>query len=142
MPLQKLPILLLVSEERNTGKSTFLNFLKLLFETADYRLVVQMRGNTAETVVFGDVGEKVLAVVLTDSLDCPRDAALDELSGGVWLSDNLVVGGADALKAVIGGADIILNVRLSDLHQLVVDTIEATRERLLPLYMEAEQATT
>lgn len=31
-PLQKLPILLLVSEERNTGKSTFLNFLKLLFE--------------------------------------------------------------------------------------------------------------
>lgn len=32
MTLQKLPILLLVSEERNTGKSTFLNFLKLLFE--------------------------------------------------------------------------------------------------------------
>ena len=35
--------------------------------------------------------------------------------------------------------DIILNVRLSDLNQLVVDTIEATRERLLPLYMEAEK---
>ncbi len=32
MPLQKLPILLLISEERNTGKSTFLNYLKLLFE--------------------------------------------------------------------------------------------------------------
>ncbi len=32
MPLQKLPILLLVSEERNTGKSTFLNFIKALFE--------------------------------------------------------------------------------------------------------------
>lgn len=31
-PLQKLPILLLVSEERNTGKTTFLNFLKLIFE--------------------------------------------------------------------------------------------------------------
>ena len=31
-PLQKLPILLLVSTERNTGKTTFLNFLKLLFE--------------------------------------------------------------------------------------------------------------
>ena len=29
---QKLPILLLVSEERNTGKSTFLNFLKALFQ--------------------------------------------------------------------------------------------------------------
>jgi len=31
-PIQKLPILLLVSEERNTGKSTFLNFLKVLFQ--------------------------------------------------------------------------------------------------------------
>ncbi len=30
-PTQKLPILLLVSEERNTGKSTFLNFLKAVF---------------------------------------------------------------------------------------------------------------
>lgn len=29
--VQKLPILLLVSEERNTGKSTFLNFLKAMF---------------------------------------------------------------------------------------------------------------
>ena len=31
-PIQKLPILLLVSEERNTGKSTFLNFQKALFQ--------------------------------------------------------------------------------------------------------------
>ena len=31
-PVQKLPILLLISEERNTGKSTFLNFLKALFQ--------------------------------------------------------------------------------------------------------------
>lgn len=31
-PMQKLPILLLVSEERNTGKSTFLNFLKAMFQ--------------------------------------------------------------------------------------------------------------
>lgn len=31
-PMQKLPILLLVSEERNTGKSTFLNFLKAIFQ--------------------------------------------------------------------------------------------------------------
>ncbi len=31
-PMQKLPILLLVSEERNTGKTTFLNFLKSVFE--------------------------------------------------------------------------------------------------------------
>lgn len=31
-PIQKLPILLLVSEERNTGKSTFLNFMKAIFQ--------------------------------------------------------------------------------------------------------------
>lgn len=31
-PVQKLPILLLVSEERNTGKTTFLNFLKAVFQ--------------------------------------------------------------------------------------------------------------
>lgn len=31
-PTQKLPILLLVSEERNTGKTTFLNFLKNIFQ--------------------------------------------------------------------------------------------------------------
>ena len=62
-----------------------------------------MGGNTTETVVFGHVGEKILAVVLTDCLDGPRYAALDELSGGVGLADNLVVGGADALEAVVGG---------------------------------------
>ena len=32
MPLQKLPILILVSEERNTGKTTFLNLLKAIFQ--------------------------------------------------------------------------------------------------------------
>lgn len=31
-PTQKLPILLLVSEDRNTGKTTFLNFLKAVFQ--------------------------------------------------------------------------------------------------------------
>ena len=35
--------------------------------------------------------------------------------------------------------NILLTVHLSDLHQLVVDTIEATRERLLPIFMEAEK---
>ena len=30
-PLQRLPVLLLVSDERNTGKTTFLNFLKSIF---------------------------------------------------------------------------------------------------------------
>ena len=32
MPLQKLPILILVSEQRNTGKTTFLNLLKTIFQ--------------------------------------------------------------------------------------------------------------
>lgn len=32
VPLQKLPILILVSEERNTGKTTFLNLLKAIFQ--------------------------------------------------------------------------------------------------------------
>ena len=61
-----------------------------------------MRGDAAETVVFGHVGKKVLAVVLTYRLDCPRDTAFYELSGGIGLSDNLVVGGADALETVFG----------------------------------------
>lgn len=30
-PLQRLPILLFVSKERNTGKTTFLNLLKAIF---------------------------------------------------------------------------------------------------------------
>ena len=32
MPIEKLPILILVSNERNTGKSTFVNFLKHIFK--------------------------------------------------------------------------------------------------------------
>ena len=32
--------------------------------------------------------------------------------------------------------NILLNVTLADLHQLVVDTIDATREKLLPIYMK------
>ena len=32
IPLQKLPILILVSEQRNTGKTTFLNLLKAIFQ--------------------------------------------------------------------------------------------------------------
>lgn len=34
--------------------------------------------------------------------------------------------------------NILLTVSLSDLHQLVVDTIDATRDRLLPLFIKAE----
>ena len=48
----------------------------------------------------------------------------------------------DLLQASMSDPDspnILLTVHLSDLHQLVVDTIEATRERILPLYMDAEK---
>lgn len=34
---------------------------------------------------------------------------------------------------------ILLTVSLADLQQLVVDTIDATRERLLPLFMKASE---
>ena len=34
---------------------------------------------------------------------------------------------------------ILLTVSLADLHQLVVDTSDATRERLLPLFMKASE---
>lgn len=48
----------------------------------------------------------------------------------------------DLLQVSLSDPDspnILLTVHLSDLHQLVVDTIEATRERLLPIFMEAEK---
>ena len=35
--------------------------------------------------------------------------------------------------------NILLNVTLADLHQLVVDTIDATREKLLSIYMKSEE---
>ena len=35
--------------------------------------------------------------------------------------------------------NLLLNVILADLHQLVVDTIDATRERVLPIYMKSEE---
>lgn len=34
---------------------------------------------------------------------------------------------------------INISVSLADLHQLVVDTIDATRDRLLPLFIKAEE---
>ena len=35
--------------------------------------------------------------------------------------------------------NVLLNVTLVDLHQLVVDTIDATHEKLLPIYMKSEK---
>jgi len=48
----------------------------------------------------------------------------------------------DLLQVSLSDPDspnILLTVHLSDLHQLMVDTIGATRERLLPIFMEAEK---
>ena len=74
----------------------------LILETTDYWAIIQMGGDTAVTVIFRHVGKKILTIVLTDCLYCPRDATLYELPGGVGLSDNLVIGRADTLKAVFG----------------------------------------
>lgn len=52
-PTQKLPILLLVSEERNTGKTTFLNFLKAIFRIMP--LLIQMRISGASSMLTGQV---------------------------------------------------------------------------------------
>lgn len=48
----------------------------------------------------------------------------------------------DLLQASTSDPDspnILLTVSLADLHQLVVDTIESTRERLLPIFMKQEE---
>lgn len=46
------------------------------------------------------------------------------------------------LKASLSDSNspnILLTVSLADLHQLMVDTIDATRERLLPLFLKASE---
>ena len=55
-------------------------------------------------------------LVLTYRLYCPRDTALYELPGGIGLSDNLVVGGADALKAVVCSGSYISFCHRFSLH--------------------------
>ena len=64
-----------------------------------------MSRHTAEPVILGDTRHKILAVVLTDSLDCPRYAALYKFSGGIRAAHHFVVGRADAFKAVFGFGD-------------------------------------
>lgn len=43
-----------------------------------------------------------------------------------------------AAEADPSAPNILVSVPLADLRQLVIDTIDATRERLLPLFMKAE----
>lgn len=45
----------------------------------------------------------------------------------------------ESLKSDSSAPNIVLTVTLADLHQLVVDTIDATRERLLPLLIKANE---
>lgn len=87
---------------------------------------------------------------------CPfrdRHRASLSVAGGVMMPDSQAIKSSnsfpqmklnlfDLLQASMSDPDspnILLTVHLSDLHQLVVDTIEATRERILPLYMDAEK---
>ena len=44
-----------------------------------------------------------------------------------------------AAEADSSAPNILVSVPLADLRQLVIDTIDATRERLLPLFMKAEE---
>lgn len=45
----------------------------------------------------------------------------------------------ESLTRDANAPNIVLNVTLADLRQLMVDTIDAMRERLLPIFMKAEE---
>ena len=45
----------------------------------------------------------------------------------------------DSLSRDANAPNIVLNVTLADLRQLMVDTIDAMRERLLPIFIKAEE---
>lgn len=47
-----------------------------------------------------------------------------------------------AAEADPSAPNILVSVPLADLRQLVIDTIDATRERLLPLFMKADRLLT
>lgn len=63
-------------------------------------------------------------------------------SAYISLNSEMPVNLYNLLKASLSDSNspnILLTVSLADLHQLVVDTIDATRERLLPLFMKASE---
>ena len=63
-------------------------------------------------------------------------------SAYVSLNSETQVNLYNLLKASLSDSNspnILLTVSLADLHQLMVDTIDATRERLLPLFMKASE---
>lgn len=63
-------------------------------------------------------------------------------SAYISLNSEMPVNLYNLIKASLSDSNspnILLTVSLSDLHQLMVDTIDATRERLLPLFMKASE---
>ena len=63
-------------------------------------------------------------------------------SAYISLNSEMPVNLYNLLKASLSDSNspnILLTVSLADLHQLMVDTIDATRERLLPLFMKASE---
>lgn len=63
-------------------------------------------------------------------------------SAYISLNSEIPVNLYNLLKASLSDSNspnILLTVSLADLHQLMVDTIDATRERLLPLFMKASE---
>lgn len=63
-------------------------------------------------------------------------------SAYISLNSEMPVNLYNLLKASLSDSNspnILLTVSLADLHQLVIDTIDATRERLLPLFMKASE---
>ena len=63
-------------------------------------------------------------------------------SAYISLNSEMPVNLYNLIKASLSDSNspnILLTVSLADLHQLMVDTIDATRERLLPLFMKASE---
>lgn len=63
-------------------------------------------------------------------------------SAYISLNSEMPVNLYNLLKASLSDSNspnILLTVSLADLHQLMVDTIDATRERLLPLFIKASE---
>ena len=63
-------------------------------------------------------------------------------SAYISLNSEMPVNLYNLIKASLSDSNspnILPTVSLADLHQLMVDTIDATRERLLPLFMKASE---
>lgn len=126
-PVQKLPILLLVSEERNTGKTTFLNFLKALFQD-------NVTFNTNEdfrSQFNSDWAGKLLIVVDVEKLKAEIPAFLFHLQGRtlstehksrMWFAPEQIA--TDALRRIIRCNRNRLEVEMSELFLEVMENTQ------------------